>query len=290
VLESLIKSGALDSFGRRASLIAAVDSAMDRAQKSQRDSAAGQHGLFGVFDDSPETGSGPEVLPSVADWDESTRLQNEKEVLGFFVSGHPLERYADKLKDLNCLDTATLAEMQPPPSSGRRGQPENEVSVAGILTGLRAQKSRKGDWYGQAVLEDMGGRIEVICFPEAYKKLAEQMKIEVPVLVRGVLRAEEGAAPKLSISAITVLDEIKIRIPEAVRIRVALGSASEAKLDALHQLILGAPGPGKLMLDFEQEGEYLVVLEPSGPGVLADRAFLDRAEELLGRGMVQALN
>ncbi len=227
---------------------------------------------------------------SVPDWDEATRLQNEKEVLGFFVSGHPLERYADKLKDLDCHDTAALAEMQPPTQAPRRGQPENEVAVAGILTGLRVQKSRKGDWYGQAVLEDMAGRIEVICFPEAYKKLAEQLKIEVPVLLRGILRAEEGAAPKLAINSITVLDEIKIRLPEAVRIRVPLHSANEAKLDALHQLILGAPGPGKVMLDFEQEGQYLVVLEPSGPGVLADRAFLERAEELLGRGMVQALN
>jgi DNA polymerase-3 subunit alpha len=289
VLESLIKSGAFDGFGRRASLMAAVDGAMERAQKSQRDSAAGQHGLFGVFDDTHEAAA-PEELVFVPDWDEATRLQNEKEVLGFFVSGHPLERYADKLKDLDCHDTAALAEMQPPTQAPRRGQPENEVAVAGILTGLRVQKSRKGDWYGQAVLEDMAGRIEVICFPEAYKKLAEQLKIEVPVLLRGILRAEEGAAPKLAINSITVLDEIKIRLPEAVRIRVPLHSANEAKLDALHQLILGAPGPGKVMLDFEQEGQYLVVLEPSGPGVLADRAFLERAEELLGRGMVQALN
>ena len=94
VLESLCKAGALDSFGPRACVFAALDKAMERAQKSQKDAAAGQHGLFGMFDDPGPASGGKEehALPTVPDWDEHTRLQNEKDVLGFFVSGHPMDQ------------------------------------------------------------------------------------------------------------------------------------------------------------------------------------------------------
>src|SRR5271170_3018820 len=96
VLESLNKAGAMDAFGSRAQIAAAIDKAMERAQKSQKDAAAGQHGLFGIFDADlgPSASAHSEdALPNVPEWDEHTRLQNEKEVLGFFVSGHPMAKY-----------------------------------------------------------------------------------------------------------------------------------------------------------------------------------------------------
>src|SRR3984957_4980743 len=123
VVESLIKAGALDSLGRRAALMISVDKAMERAQKTQRDLEAGQHGLFGIFDDHPATAAKADELPNVPDWEEYQRLQGEKEVLGFFVSGHPLDKYAEKLRNLpGVIDTATALETKPSPSTGRRGQ------------------------------------------------------------------------------------------------------------------------------------------------------------------------
>jgi DNA polymerase-3 subunit alpha len=292
VLESLIKAGALDSFGRRSQLIAAADKAIERAQKVQRDEAAGQHGLFGIFDDHPAA-SKPEPLPSVPDWDEHQRLQSEKEVLGFFVSGHPLDKYYEKLRNLpGVVDTATALEMKPAPSNGRRGQaPENDIAIAGVIVGLKVAKSkRSGELYAQAALEDTVGKIDLICFPKDYERLAANLKIEVPVLVRGQLRAEEDAAPKLAVSSIQALEDVKVRLPQNVRIRVPLERASEATLAELKQMIAASPGPGKFMLDLEQAGEYRVVLEPAGQAIAADKAFIERAEMLLGRGMVQALD
>src|SRR5213595_2381579 len=96
VLESLIKSGALDALGQRSQLMAVLDRAMERAQKAQRDAEFGQHGLFGVFQ-SEEHAAPNDALPNVPDWDEYQRLQAEKEILGFFITGHPLEKYRDKL-------------------------------------------------------------------------------------------------------------------------------------------------------------------------------------------------
>jgi DNA polymerase-3 subunit alpha len=292
VVESLIKSGALDSFGRRAALMASVDKAMERAQKTQRDREAGQHGLFGIFDDHPATAKADD-LPNIPDWDEYQRLQAEKEVLGFFVSGHPLDKYAEKLRNLpGVVDTATALEMKPAPSNGRRGQaPENEIAVAGVIAGLKVAKSkRSGELYAQASLEDATGKIDLICFPKDYERLKETLKIEVPVLVRGQLRAEEEAAPKLCVSYIQALEDVKVRLPQNVRIRVPLERTSEATLVELRQMIADSPGPGKLMLNLEKKDEFCVMMEPVGVTVAADRAFVDRAEELLGRGMVQALD
>jgi DNA polymerase-3 subunit alpha len=294
VIESLIKAGALDSFGTRGALMAAVDKAIERAQKAQRDEAAGQAGLFGIFDAQPEVASKADDLPNMPDWEESVRLQSEKEVLGFFVSGHPLDRYAEKLRNLpSVMDVAAALETKPAPSSGRRGQStENEIAVAGMITGLKVAKSkRSGELYAQATLEDATGKIDLICFPKDYARLADELKIEAPVVVRGQIRAEEDAAPKLALSSIQALDDVKVKLPGSVRIKILLDRVGETGLEELKELIAGAPGPGRLMLNLEKKGEYCVVLEPAAEfAVAADRGFVERAEALLGRGMVQALD
>jgi DNA polymerase-3 subunit alpha len=293
VLESLIKAGAMDCFGRRAQVMAALDTAMEGAQKAQKDKAAGQSGLFGIFDSDimPAAGNKVEALPSVPDWDEHTRLQNEKEVLGFFVSGHPMDKYREKLRNMKVVDTATACEMKPEPQQFRRGGPEpNEISIAGVITGLKVAKSKKsGEFYAQASLEDTVGKIELIAFPQSYEKLAEKLKIDVPVVVRGSLRGEEDSAPKLAVSSIQALEDVKLKLPEALRIRVPLHSPDAALLDKLSRLFLESPGTGKLLLDFEEPGEFCAVLEPSKVMVAADRLFIDRVEELVGRGGVRVI-
>jgi DNA polymerase-3 subunit alpha len=293
VLESLIKAGALDSLGRRSQLIAAADKAIERAQKAQRDHAAGQHGLFGIFDDEPSSSSRADDLPNVPDWDENQRLQSEKEVLGFFVSGHPLDKYADKLRNLpGVVDTATALEMKQSSAPPRRGQaPEPDVAVAGVIVGLKVAKSkRSGELYAQASLEDTVGKIDLICFPKDYERLAQNLKIEVPVLIRGNIRAEEEAAPKIAISSIQALEDVKVKLPLNVRIKVPLERASESMLVELKDILVNAPGPGKLMLNLEQRGEYCVIMEPAELMVAADKGFIERTESLLGRGVVQALD
>ncbi|MGH9596709.1 MAG: DNA polymerase III subunit alpha, partial [Edaphobacter sp.] len=253
VLESLIKAGAMDAFGGRAQLSAALDKAMERAQKSQRDEAAGQHGLFGIFDsDLPAATKNEDALPSVAEWDEHTRLQNEKEVLGFFVSGHPLDKYREKLRNMKVVDTVTACELKPEPQTFRRRgeEPTNEIAIAGVITGLKVAKSkRSGELYAQASLEDTAGKIELIAFSANYEKLKDKLKIDVPVVVRGVLRGEEDSAPKLSVSNIQALEDIKIKLPDSLRIKVPLHNLDAALLEKLYAVFLGAPGKGKVLLD-----------------------------------------
>ena len=283
VLESLIKSGAMDSLGRRAQLMAVLDKAMDHAQKSQRDAESGQHGLFGVFqqeeDQPPE-----DRLPDTPDWDEHTRLANEKEILGFFITGHPLDKYKDKLEDLRALSTAELAAMK-----SSTGKDEN-LCTAGIITNLRVLKSKKGDFYAQAALEDLAGSIEMLVFPDAYRKLQDKVKIDVPVLIRGGVRIEEGANPKLTVNDIIPLEEAKVPLPRSLRIRITVNKAPETVVDDLHLLFSQRKGDAKVLFDVEREGDFMVVMEAAGYNVLPDRSFIGRVEELCGRGAVRVID
>jgi DNA polymerase-3 subunit alpha len=283
VLESLVKSGAMDSLGRRAQLMAVLDKAMEQAQKLQRDAESGQHGLFGVFAQD-ETADDNHKLPNTPDWDEHTRLAAEKEILGFFITGHPLEKYKDKLLDLQALSTEEIAAMKN--STGK----DETIVTAGIITNLRVLKSKRGEFYAQAMLEDMAGSIDMIVFPEAFKRIGEKVKLEVPVLVKAGVRIEEGANAKITAAEITPLEDAKVPLPRAIRIRIPLETSKENTVDELYQLFLERKGDAKVLFDVERQGDFMVVMEAEGYNVLPDRAFMARVEELCGRGSVRVIS
>ena len=282
VLESLIKSGAMDSLGRRAQVMAVLDRAMERAQKAQRDAESGQHGLFGVFQQESEVNN--DRLPDIPDWDEQARLAAEKEILGFFISGHPLEKYKDKLADLQALRIDEIAAMTR--STGK----DETIATAGIIGNVRVQKSKRGEFYAQATLEDMSGSIDMIVFPEAYKRLGDKVKLEVPVLVRAGVRIEEGTNPKITAAEIMPLEEAKVPLPRAIRIRVPLETAGETTVDDLYALFTQRKGDAQVLFDVERAGDFMVVMEVEGYNVQPDRGFIARVEQLCGRGSVRVIN
>jgi DNA polymerase III subunit alpha len=291
VIESLIKAGALDSIGKRKRLSDSIDKAMERAQKAQKDAAQGQAGLFGLFDDVPAHRKHDDDLLQGADWEEGDRLASEKEVLGFFVSGHPLDKYADKIKNLaGVISVAEALERKPPERVwGRQTDPADELQVVGMLHGTASPRKSKRDGkvYAQGFLEDATGKIEVICFARDYERLAEQLKTEAAVLLRGILMGDEDSAPKISISSVQALEEVKVKLPTGVRIRLSLDRATEELLSAVKSAADAAPGPGKVMIHLQKKGEYEVILEPEQMSVAADRCWVERVEELTGKGTVQ---
>jgi len=283
VIESLIKSGAMDSFGTRSQLMAVLDKAMERAQKSQRDAEMGQHGLFGVFQQEESSNNNNERLPTVPEWDEHQRLANEKEVLGFFITGHPLEKYRDKLLDFNAHTVETISAM-------KNGTGRDEIKTAGMISNVRPLKSKKGDMYAQAVLEDMTGAIEAIVFPEAFKRLQGILKQEIPMLVHCSVRVEEGANPKIAINQLIPLEEAQPKLPRSIRIRIPLDTATSTTVDALHAICQDRKGEAKLMFSVDRPGDFMVVMEPAGYNVCPDRSFITRVEELFGHGSVQIID
>jgi DNA polymerase-3 subunit alpha len=108
-------------------------------------------------------------------------------------------------------------------------------------------------------------------------------------VIRGVLMGEEDSAPKISISGVQALDAVKVKLPGGVRIRINLDRATEELFASLKSAADAAPGPGKVMLQLEKKGEYAVILEPDQMAVAADKGWIERVEDLVGRGTVQAV-
>ncbi len=187
VVESLIKAGAFDVIEpSRARLLAGVEAALARAQRIAEDRKAGQMGLFGGGGSGGNSGSGhgdsEDILPNVAEWDDATRLEQEHEVVGFYISGHPLNNH---LRDLELL--------KPTKTSDLTARMDHEtISIAGVTNTIRRKNSRKGDRYATFNLEDRFGVIEVIAWPKTYKKCEDAVLGRRPVLVTGRLEISDA--------------------------------------------------------------------------------------------------
>jgi DNA polymerase-3 subunit alpha len=136
----------------------------------------------------------------------------------------------------------------------------------------------------------MAGSIDMIIFPEAFKRIGEKVKLEVPVLIKAGVRIEEGANPKITASEIMPLEEAKVPLPRAIRIRIPLETARETTVDDLHALFLERKGEAKVLFDVERQGDFMVVMEADGYNVLPDRNFIARVEQVCGRGSVRVIN
>jgi DNA polymerase-3 subunit alpha len=171
--------------------------------------------------------------------------------------------------------------------SSARGE---EYWVGGLISNVRVQRSRKGELYAQGTLEDLAGSVDLLVFPEAYRRLGDAVKLDVPVLVRGGVRVEEGAGVKFMVNEITPLEQAQPKLPRSLRIRIPLETASEATIDALEAVCRERPGDAKVLFDVERPGDFMVVMEAEGYNVRPDRAFIARVEELCGRGSVRVLD
>lgn len=184
VVEALIKCGTFDSFGdKRAQFMAALEEAMEYGQKVQREKESGQESLFGSEEIVTQSGHAYGQLPDVEEWPENVLLTNEKEAIGFYITGHPLARHSDAIKRFSTCDTAGLIERTD----------KEEVSVCGIVTGIKILNTRKGDRMAFVTLEDLSGFVELVVFPETYTQNAELLSSEEALLVKGTLDVGEDA-------------------------------------------------------------------------------------------------
>jgi DNA polymerase-3 subunit alpha len=272
VLESLIKAGAFDSLGvRRTQLLAVLDRAMELGQKRQRETESGQHGLFMGGADAPPPP--PFEMPDVPEWTEAERLAAEKEVLGFYVTGHPLEKYSQRLSTMTKHDTASIEDMQH----------DSPVTLAGILRGLRVKPSKKGDLWASAQLEDLRGTVELLVFPKAYLQLQNVLKPDTALLIRGTVRHEENQKPRVSVSDARPLDAAVNGAKAQVRIRVNLDTLRDGRLDELANVLATYPGESPVVFDLARPGDFVVRIQSRAPrGVKTDDELLNRLRELCG--------
>src|ERR1700694_4862134 len=229
VFESLIKSGAVDSLGPRESMLASVDDAVAALQRASRTRESGQHGLFG-------TAAAPAPMPfelrEAAPWSEEERLASEYAMLGFYVSGHPLAKYASRLMDLK---TVSLDQVE----DQRNGK---EISVAALIVGTRPMRSKKGARWAIFTIQDMTGVQELLAFPESFARLEPVLKAGNPLLLKVRVQVEE-AGTRLSLQEGRRLEERGERAASSeLRVRIEMQSLSGDALDRQEHLFIHLPG------------------------------------------------
>jgi DNA polymerase-3 subunit alpha len=270
MIESLIRAGAMDSLqGNRAQKFAAVEGAMEAGQRAWRDKESGQVGLFGdALAEEPHE----MPLPNLSEWLDKEKLAGEKELLGFWVTGHPLDRYADKVAELATHDTSSLEGLT-------KGV---EVTLCGVLTGVTRKRNKEGKPWAAMTIEDTKGSLEALCFATSYERLASQVVEDQAVMIRGLVLPEENTAPKVSVQDIVALDNARIDMPSVISIRVWLGRNGTAdKAQALEEIFKRKPGDTQVRLRLEAPRDFSILLDVPAK-VRPDREFKAQVEQICG--------
>lgn len=276
VIESLIKCGAFDAVGEtRAQMMAGLDDHLESGQKRQRDREDGQISMFDDIAEAIQPVYRPRT-PALPEWEESQLLAYEKEVIGFYITGHPLVRYERQLRLYAIANTQSLREFQ----DGEK------VSLGGMIFKTRLQTTRKGDRMAFVTLEDVQGQVDVIVFPEVYKEFGAVLETDQPVLVRGVVDWGDDN-PKIIADRVVPLAEAAERLSPQVHISLPTLGLSRDTLGQLKSILQRAPGgsPVYLHLLFPEERE-VILLSEERLQVTPSEALVQHIETLFGEEVV----
>jgi DNA polymerase-3 subunit alpha len=279
VIESLVAAGALDQLeGHRAQQIAALDQALHEAQLRQQDRASGQESLFG--DPSQAQAAPPPSLPDVEPWSESDRLAKEKEVVGFFISGHPLQRFRDEAQLFGTRTTATLGVWS-----------EHRVTAAVVVTAVKRRISKKtGAEYARLTLEDFHGTAEAIVFPDAWGKLSSVIVPDAALLLTGGYSTRdrgEDRAPFI-VELAQPLEGLRTSGAMGVAVEWSKGDGPDGDAArALKALCAAHPGPAPVFVEWSDGNGATAHLRARGTQVALEEDFLDALRQLVGGDRVR---
>lgn len=277
VFEALIHAGALDALeGHRAQLAAALDTALREASLRQEEVSTGQVSIFG---DLPGGGAAEPAhaptLPNVAPWSESERLANEKAILGFYTSGHPLEPYRTECELFSTHDVSDLGSWTPEP-----------MALCCVITAVKRQTSkRSGAEFARLTVEDFSGSAEVLVFPETWSVINDQAKPDVPVLLKGgYSRRDEGAEnPTFIVESVSKLAEKRANGEVAVAIDLALGAGIDpAVMRDVQEVVHAHPGNAPLELRWSDGNGTRARWRSRSLRLSADGSALKELRTLLG--------
>ncbi len=272
VIESLIKSGAMDELkGTRSQKMAALDSAIETGLRAARDRNSGQTGLFGDLFGGGDDKHDEAPLPNVPDWDSPQKLQGEKEMIGFYVTGHPLDQYRDKIADLSSHNTGMLEGLE-------KGA---EIKICGLITGIQRKRNQKGELWSAMQFEDLYGNVDAMVFASKYKALEAILKEDLAVLAICKILVDEGAPPRLSIQDIIPLDNARVKLPSMVNIKVRFLDNESTRGEALKALMARKPGPASVRLVLERSKDFSLTLDLASK-VRADKEFQQELTKLFG--------
>jgi DNA polymerase-3 subunit alpha len=313
VFEALVKSGACDSLAAerpltsgtprnaiRARLFASIDGACEHGSRLQRNKDLGQVDLFGGGDGA---GTGPTIapLPDAAPWTEIEQLNFEKEALGLYWSGHPIDRHAALLREYGAKTTLDLVPRRETVDAGEEngvepaaraengnggGRAAEDVAIGGIVFGLRALKTRKGDRMCVFSLEDATGSLEVVVFPDAFKQHGHVVENGRSVLVHGRYERDDDSIRVLA-SEIVPIEMVQERLARLVAIRVSMPPHGRATFERLLELLAQHKGDRRVaFVILEQDRHLRVTADVSGIKVRPSERLVSEVEKICGAGSV----
>jgi DNA polymerase-3 subunit alpha len=288
VLESLIACGAFDSVERnRARLWTALDDALKWAALRAEEKTSPQLGLFAA------RGGGvdltPPPLPACEPWRAEEELRHEREAIGFFITGHPLDRYLKDLRKFTNVTVGTLrtrgAEL--PAANERPGRESRpRVRIGGVINSIRLRNSKKGDRYATFTLEDKEGTVEVIAWPDTYRKNEPSITAGEAVVITGGLDISPERCQIIA-EEIMPLATARAEAIRQVHVQVDLARVGRDGLERLRDTLSGFPGSCEAFLHLlRPDGSETIIAVPSSIRVAASDEVVEAVERVVGNGML----
>jgi DNA polymerase-3 subunit alpha len=281
ILESLVKSGALDSLGwKRSQCMAMIDAAIEHGQKARRDRESGQKGLFASLGPGHSAIAEP-LAPDLPEWPEEQRLAFEKETLGFYVSGHPLDRFSAEVSQFSKKSIADLI-----------GEARNaECKIAGIVTDFRTRRTKRGELMALFTLEDLTGAVQTVVFPNSYPKFEPYMTADFPILVSGRFELEDDKSCKLIASDLQPLSGVAERSAKTLRIRARISDLSPSSATLLHRLLENNRGETGVEVELYHPHDFRVNIQSADfVKVKSSPELIRQIEDICGSGSVDVVN
>ncbi len=271
VFEALIKSGALDELSpERGRLFNSIDILMDSAKRYQEDKLSGQGDLFGGG------GSGTGVIPELSSapgWDDRERLDYEKEVLGLYISGHPLAEYSGEISALSSISISEIGEEQ-------RGR---EVTIIGLIRNLEVKRSQKNNReYARGTLEDLNGAIGLLLFSSTLKKFRELVMTDQPVVVKGKVESESDFPNSLIVSEVKTLNQFRRESISAIHIKLDPGKLDNSLLESLKSAFMKNRGDCPIYFHVDQEPDEKIIKVHSTFNIEPSESLVKDLSQILG--------
>ncbi|HZL13404.1 MAG TPA: DNA polymerase III subunit alpha, partial [Verrucomicrobiae bacterium] len=249
-IEALVKTGACDDFGQtRATLFSQIEHTLARAASILSDKQKGQSSLFGALEE--KASPMPDTIKNLPEWPQHELLAHEKELLGFYVTGHPLTPFAPILKKYALANTAQLAEL-----------PNRSLTrIGGLISAVQNGVSKKsGKSYSMVTLEDLEGSVQILCMNENYEKFRPLLQANKAILVIGEVNNGEDK-PKIFPQEILPLEDAPKKFTKQVHLRLHTAHLQPEQLNSVIELVAAHPGKCPLFLCFMKPAGEIVFVE-----------------------------
>ncbi len=274
-VEAFIKAGVFDSFkGNRHQYMEVYESMLDNAVRAKKDSIAGQMSIFDILDKEEGAPSRGDMLPDVEEFPEETKLLFEKEVLGIYLTGHPLSEYTKLIK--KHTDTVSTDFLLNPETNTIGIREGKKVTIGGMISSVRRRQTKKGDTMAVLTLEDMLGIVECIAWPRIYAEYGALLTEDSKVFLKGRVKADDEKDGQLMIDEVIAFDEIG----GTLYIRFKDLASYKERSGELDKALSASSGRDRVVVYLEKEKKQKAY--PSSQNVKADDILISSLQTMFG--------